>query len=388
MSRIAWFHAFSGIAGDMALAALIDAGAPVDEIREMLDGLAISGWDLIVEPTMRGGISATNVQVKVVDTETHRTAAEVLDLIGSSQLPQRVRQRSVATFTALAKAEAALHDQPVAEVHFHEVGGHDAIVDVVGSVAALELLDIDVIESSPVAVGLGMVRSAHGPIPNPAPATVRLLEGIATRGVDVDLELTTPTGAALLAALSSAHGPMPAMRIESSGFGAGDAVLENRPNLLQVVIGERADDLTSGQPVTLVETNVDDVTGELLADAIVALLAAGAHDAWLTAITAKKGRPGFVVSALADPADVAAVVAAMTHHTGSFGVRAHRLERWPVERSFTTVEVDGEQIGIKVGAHRAKVEHDDAARVAKATGRPIQEVISQAEQAHRCQARP
>ncbi|MEE9414538.1 MAG: nickel pincer cofactor biosynthesis protein LarC [Acidimicrobiales bacterium] len=383
--RVAWFHAFSGIAGDMTLAALIDAGADEDEIRAMLGGLAVNGWELAVEPTMRGGIAATNVQVRVSDTKTQRTAAEVIELIESSALPDRVRKRSVATFVALAGAEAALHDQVVADVHLHEVGGHDAIVDVVGSAIALELLGIDLVESSPVAVGQGTVRSAHGLIPNPAPATVRLLEGIPSYGLDIDLELTTPTGAALLAALGSSHGPMPAMRITASGFGAGDAVLEARPNLLQVVLGDLVEDTARGQPVTLVETNVDDVTGELLADAVAELLAAGAYDAWLTAVTAKKGRPGFVVSALVDPADTVQLAKAMAFHTGSFGVRALQLERWPAERSFTSVQVAGETVGIKVSSNRAKVEHDDAARVAKLTGKSVREVISLAEEAYRQQ---
>lgn len=383
--RFAWFHAFSGIAGDMALGALIDAGAEVEAVRQMLESLPFDGWTLETESTTRGGIAATNITVKVSDESTHRTARTIIDMIADSDLPGRVRARSVDTFTALATVEAALHGSTVDQVHFHEVGGHDAIVDIVGVACALELLEIDRVVSSPVAVGLGMVRSAHGAIPNPAPATVRLLEGIATHGIDIDLELTTPTGAALLRALAEGCGPMPAMAVQSSGFGAGDAVLADRPNLLQVVVGQSTEvgSSVSGQPVVRVEANVDDVTGEVLADTVAALLAAGAHDAWLTPIVGKKGRPATIVSALADVAVVAAMKETIIHHTGTFGVRASELSRWPVERQFDEVQVDGHSVRIKVGSHRAKVEHDDAVRVAAATGQSVRDITSRAEEAYR-----
>ena len=381
--RTAWFHAFSGIAGDMALGALIDAGAPLDDIRSMLESLPFDGWSLHVEQAMRGGIAATNLTVKVSDNSHHRTARTIIDMITESDLPDRVQRRSIDTFTALATAEAALHDSNVDDVHFHEVGGHDAIVDVVGVACALELLGVDRVTTSPIAVGLGMVRSAHGIIPNPAPATIRILEGISTYGVEVDLELTTPTGAALVRSMSDSVGPMPSMTITSSGFGSGDAVLPDRPNLLQVIIGESVVSSAEGQPVSLIEANVDDVTGEVLADTIVALLEGGAHDAWLTPIVGKKGRPATVVCALADPGRVTAMRDIIVHHTGTFGVRAQQLGRWPTEREFVTVSIDGETIGIKVGAHRAKVEHDDAVRVAAITGESVREVTSRAEAAYR-----
>lgn len=383
MNRTAWFHAFSGIAGDMALGALIDAGAPVDGIRSMLESLPFDGWKLTAEPAMRGGISATNLTVQVTDDSHHRTARTIIDMIGESELPQRVRDRSIATFTALANAEASLHASTPDDVHFHEVGGHDAIVDVVGVACGLELLGIDRVTSSPIAVGLGTVRSAHGLIPNPAPATIRLLEGLATHGVDIDLELTTPTGAALVRALHSSVGAMPNMTISSSGFGAGDAVLADRPNLLQVIVGDSAAETPEGQPVVLVEANVDDVTGEVLADTVVALLAAGAHDAWLVPIVGKKGRPASIVCALADTGMVSSMRQTIVHHTGTFGVRAQQLSRWPAEREFAEVQLDGETVRIKVGAHRAKVEHDDALRVAAITGQSVRDITSRAEAAYR-----
>ncbi len=381
--RIAWFHAFSGIAGDMALGALIDAGASVDDLRSMLESLPFDGWSMSVEPTMRGGIAAANLTVNVSDHSHHRTARTIIDMIEGSGLPGRVRSRSIATFTALATAEASLHGSNVDDVHFHEVGGHDAIVDVVGVACALELLGVDRVAASPIAQGIGMVRSAHGAIPNPAPATVRLLEGVATYGVDINLELTTPTGAALVRALCEQIGPMPTMTIAASGFGSGDAVLDNRPNLLQVVIGDSVASTVEGQPVALVEANVDDVTGEVLADTVAALLQGGAHDAWLTPIVGKKGRPASVVCALASPAHVGTMRDIIVHHTGTFGVRAQQLSRWPAERSFTEVDVQGEMIRMKVGSHRAKVEHDDAVQAAKRTGLSVREVTSRAEAAYR-----
>jgi hypothetical protein len=228
-----------------------------------------------------------------------------------------------------------------------------------------------------------MVRSAHGLIPNPSPAAVGLLEGVPTYGIDTPVELTTPTGAALLAALSSGYGPLPPMTIESSGFGAGSKILEDRPNLAQVVVGTAVASLERGQPVVLLEANVDDATGETLAHAIAALLDAGAHDAWITPILMKKGRPAHTVSALADTALARQVAAVLTAETGSLGVRGQQLERWPVERASHEVEVEGRAVRVKVGPGRVKVEHDDAARVARLVGLPLREVVSRAEQAWR-----
>ncbi|NNE72373.1 MAG: LarC family nickel insertion protein, partial [Acidimicrobiales bacterium] len=274
---IAWFHCFSGVAGDMTLGALIDAGADLDEIRSQCDRLPVDGWELQVEPVLRGGIAATNVTVAAEESTVHRTAAHIIGLVEEARLPDRVAGRAIATFQALADAEGRLHRRPPEQVHFHEVGGLDSIIDIVGSCVALELLDVDDVACSAIATGTGMVGSAHGPIPNPAPATVALLAGIPTYGTDSTIELTTPTGAALMQVLATTWGPMPAMKVMASGFGAGDAKIDDRPNLLQVVLGERDTEHSAGQPVTLLETNVDDITGEQLADAVSALMAAGAH---------------------------------------------------------------------------------------------------------------
>src|SRR5918996_260183 len=318
---IAWFHCFSGIAGDMALGSLIDAGADLDEVRTLLARLPVDGWRLEAEPVLRGGIAATKAQVHVVESAVVRTAVHITGLVQEARLPDRVARRALGTFRALAEVEGRLHRRPPEQVHFHEVGGLDAIVDVVGTAAALEVLGVDEVHASPVATGTGMVRSAHGLLPNPAPAVVALLRGAPTPGIDVPVELTTPTGAALLAAIG-------------------------------------------------------------------ALLEAGAHDAWVTPIVMKKGRPAHTVSALVDPALAEQVAAALMAETGTLGLRGTTLDRWPAARAVDTVDVDGMPVRVKVSPGRVKVEHDDAARVARTQGRPLREVLSVAEsEARRRQGR-
>ena len=307
MTRLAWFHCFSGIAGDMALGALVDAGADGDEVVELLERLPVGGWKLEFEPVLRCGLAATRARVHAEETTVHRTAGNITAMIEEADLPERVTRRALATFNALAEVEGRLHNRPPSQVHFHEVGAIDSIVDVVGTCAALEVLGIEEVHASSVATGTGMVRSAHGLIPVPAPATVGLLAGAPTHGTDVPFELTTPTGAALLVATASSWGPMPAMVVEASGFGAGSRDLDGRPNVTQVVVGEPVATAEPGQPVTLLEVNVDDATGETLAHAVAECLEAGAHDAWVTPIVMKKGRPAHVVSTLCDPSRVGEV---------------------------------------------------------------------------------
>ena len=366
----------------MALGSLVDAGADLDEVAAIVQRLPVGGWSVEAEPVLRCGIAATQVHVHTEETSVVRTAAHIAALVEEARLPDRVRQRALAVFGALADAEGRLHRRPPEQVHFHEVGGLDAIVDVVGTCAALELLEIDAVYASAVTTGTGMVRSAHGLLPNPAPAVVELLAAVhaPTVGLDVGVELTTPTGAALLAALSSGFGPMPAITIERSGFGAGSREIDGRPNATQVVVGTSAESLGTGQPVVLLEANVDDATGETLAHTIAALLDAGAHDAWLTPIVMKKGRPAHTISALADVALAAQVADTLTRESGSLGVRGSTIERWPIERRTDVVQVAGYPVRVKVSPGRVKVEHDDAARVARRAGLPLREVVSLAEE--------
>jgi len=384
--RVAWFHCFSGIAGDMALGSLVDAGADPTELEHMLDRLPIDGWSLNFEPVLRNGIAATQAVVKVRDDAVVRTFPHVMAILEEARLPERVRGRATAAFSLLATVEGRLHRRPMSQVHFHEIGGHDTIVDIVGTASALELLEVATVSASAVATGLGMVRSAHGMLPNPAPAVVELLEGIPTQGRDISVELTTPTGAAMLAAWGSAFGPMPAMTIESTGFGAGTRELDDLPNCTQVVIGSpaesiRASSFGQGQQLVQLEANLDDVTGETLAHAVEALLGDGALDAWVTPVLMKKGRPGHVVSVLCDPVLVGDLRRLLVHETGTLGVRAHSVERWAVPRELLDVDVDGYRVRIKVSPGRVKAEHADVARVAAMTGLPLREVAARAEAA-------
>jgi pyridinium-3,5-bisthiocarboxylic acid mononucleotide nickel chelatase len=382
---VAWFHCFAGIAGDMALGSLIDAGADVTEVRLLLERLALPGWELGIEDALRGGVACTRAVVRGDDDVVVRTHAHIAALITDAALPPRVTARSLAVFRRLAEVESALHRRPVDQVHFHEVGGHDAVIDIVGTSAALEVLGVDDVTSSAVATGTGTVRTAHGLLPNPSPAAVRLLQGAPTYGRDTTVELTTPTGAALLAALATAFGPMPSMVVTASGFGAGSSELEELPNCTQVVIGRREDASTGGpgQPALVLEATLDDVTGEQLGFAVSAALDGGAFDAWVSAVTMKKGRPGYVLHVLTDAAHAPALRHTVQVTTGTFGVRATAVERWPSARTLDQVTLDGMVVRMKVGAGRAKAEFDDVARIAAKTGAPLGEVASRAEEAWR-----
>ena len=381
MTTAAWFHCFSGIAGDMAFGSLVDAGADLDEVRDLLHRLPVNGWEIEAEPVLRCGIAATKLHVHTTDDAVVRTAAHITGLVEEARLPEPVATRALDTFRALAEVEGQLHRRPPEQVHFHEVGGIDAIVDVVGTCAALHILGIDEVHASPVAQGTGMVRAAHGLLPNPPPAVMGLLRGAPTYGVEIPVELTTPTGAALLAANTTRWGPLPALVVAATGYGAGSRELDGRPNVVQVVVGEadEVDLARPGQPVVLLEANLDDATGEVLAHTVQQLLAAGAHDAWVTPIVMKKGRPAHVVSALADPALVDQVGRTLAAETGSLGLRGTTLERWPAAREVRTVEVDGLPIRVKVSPGRLKVEQEDAARVARRRGLPLREVLALAE---------
>ena len=382
MSTVAWFHCFAGISGDMALGACLDAGASLEEVKAILERLPVRGWAIDAEPVLRGGLASTRAVVRTEEHKVSRTYAHIAGLLEEARLPPRVRERASRVFRMLAEAEGRLHRRPMSQVHFHEVGSLDAIVDVVGTCAALESLSVDAVCASPVAVGTGVVRTGHGLLPNPAPAVVDLLRGAPVIGVDVNVELTTPTGAALLAGLCAGYGPLPPMRVTSTGFGAGSRELESLPNVLHVAVGQAIDpaaESTGGQPLALLEANLDDVSGEVVAHAVDALLGAGALDAWTTPVTMKKGRPGVVVSVLCHLPDAARLRDLLGHETGTLGVRVTGLERWPFARQMDEVQVEGLPVRVKRAARRVKVEYEDAARVAHRTGLSLREVVSRAE---------
>ena len=417
MTRTAWFHCFAGTAGDMTLGALVDAGADPMEVADIVGRLGLTDYALMFEPVLRCGLAATHAVVAVMTADDHdhthdhdhghdhdhdhdhdhthdhdhdhdhgghphRPYRVIRELLDAADLPSRVRDRAQRTFRVLAEVEGRMHRMDPDDVALHEVGSTDAIVDVVGTCAALESLGVDRIVCSPITVGHGQVRAAHGELPHPAPAVAELLalRHVPTRGIDDHRELATPTGVALMVALADEFGPLPTMAVSSVGYGAGTRDVPGRPNAVQVVIGdeERTERGDGGQPVQLLECNVDDVTGEVLAHTISALLAAGAHDAWATPIVMKKGRPAHTVHALCDVARVGAIREVMVAETGTLGVRGSVLTRWPQRREERTVEVEGHAIRVKVAAGRAKVEHDDAVAAAASLGVPLRTVIERA----------
>jgi hypothetical protein len=387
MSRVAWFNCSAGVAGDMILASLVDAGADPMQIAEIMSGLALPDYALTFEPTQRAGVSSTRaIVVEHVhgDHHDHRAWRDIRSLLEESDLPERVRNRALDVFAALAEVEGKIHAVSAEDVEFHEVGAVDSIVDIVGVCAALEVLDVEQIVCGPIGTGHGTIRTQHGELPNPSPAVVGLaaLRNVVLTGVDDRRELATPTGVAVMVALAESFGPMPAMSVSSRGFGAGTADIDGRANVVQVLVGEAPGDaVRTGESVRLLEANVDDVTGEVLAHAIAALLAAGAHDAWATPIVMKKGRPAHTVHALCDPSLTARITEVLVAETGTLGVRGTVLERWPQARSERVVMVDGHEIRVKVTAGRVKVEHDDAVRAATALGVPLREVLHRAESA-------
>ncbi len=383
--RGAWFHCFAGIAGDMALGALLDAGADLGEVRALLERLPLAGWALDVHAVSRNGLAATKVDVVVDPDGSARTLADVLGLLHAATLPQRVHARAEAVFRVLAAAEGRVHAKAPEDVHFHELSGHDTIIDVVGTVAALEVLDIDEVSAGPVTTGTGLLEGAHGVLPNPSPAVLALLVGAPLVGRDLVAELVTPTGAAILAGLTTGFGPLPAMTVAATGYGAGDREFDGLANCTEVVLGDLLDSrgADAGQPLLVLQANLDDATGEQLADALAAALAAGALDAWVAPVVMKKGRPGHVLSALVDPALEDAVRQVVLAETGTLGVRSTAVRRVAQPREQVEVLVEGRRVAVKVSPGRVKAEHDDALRVAFELGLPVREVARRAEEAWR-----
>jgi uncharacterized protein (TIGR00299 family) protein len=385
MSRLAYIDAVAGIAGDMLLGALIDAGADAHAVADGLRTLGVDGLELDTERTARHGIAALAVRVAQPPRApaVHRSWREVRALIDGCELPDRARERAHAIFAALAGAEARVHGVEPEAVRFHEIGAIDAIGDVCGIALALESLAIDELACSPLPVPRGLIDAAHGRLPIPAPATLELLRGAPLHGVELDVELVTPTGAAVVAALATAFGPLPPMRLQAVGYGAGTRELAERPNVARVLIGEREHAADEGGAdrgeALLIETNLDDLAPELVPDAAERCFAAGALDVWVAPVQMKKGRPGIVLSALARPADERAVAHAILRETTALGVRVSPVRRWELERRTVTVEVDGEPVRLKLGLLagepvNAAPEHDDCVAVARRSGRPVKEV--------------
>jgi uncharacterized protein (TIGR00299 family) protein len=380
--RVAYVECRSGVAGDMLLGALIDSGAAVDEIRAGLDALDLPGWELAVSETHRAGIRATRVEVLIDDDETERSYADVKLLIQNASLAPPVARRALETFAVLAKAEAKVHGIDRDDVHFHEVGAHDAVIDIVGCSVAFEAIAADRIVSSPLPTGSGTVETRHGVLPVPAPAVMEILRGAPVYGAGTT-ELVTPTGAALLVANSDSFGAMPPMRIDSIGYGAGARDNSEIANVTRVFLGEAIPATDGARTHVVIETNVDDMSPELIPHALEQLLAAGADDAWVTPIVMKKGRPAFTLSALCTEADQDRVLDALFRETTTFGARVQAAGKVALTREWIEVEVAGMPVRVKLARRAGEVigaapEHDDALKVARATGMALKDVYSAA----------
>jgi pyridinium-3,5-bisthiocarboxylic acid mononucleotide nickel chelatase len=380
MTRIAYLDCVGGLAGDMLLAALIDAGAHEEVLVSVPERLGLRGVEIVVEKVERHGARALHVRVHAPADDGHRGIGDIRRLIEAADLPGDSAVRALAAFERLADVEAAIHGVPVESVHFHELGAADAIVDICGGFILLDELDVRRVVASPLPFARGLTRSAHGVLPLPAPATLALLEGVPFVGVETEAELVTPTGAAIAAIAVEEWGMLPPLVLECVGYGAGTADFPDRPNIVRVVLGEVA--ARVGE-VVLLETNLDDMSPELVPDAIERCLAAGALDVWIVPAQMKKGRPGIVVSALARPADEARVARAILEETTTLGVRVARLARYELERQERDVEVEGGTVRVKMGFLDGRViniapEHDDCVAVARASGRPVKSVWAEA----------
>lgn len=371
---ILYLQPFGGLAGDMLLGALLDAGAPIGAVRDAITATGLNGWSLEAERVRSASLMATRVTVTVHDDHPHRRAAVLRELACRAR-PSPVAALADAALAAIAEAEGALHGIPAAEVHLHELGGHDTLVDIVGCAAALHALDVTEVYCGPLPLGGGTVRTRHGLLPVPAPATLALLAGATVRGGGVQGEAVTPTGAALLRAMGARYDAVPTMTLRATGYGAGARTLPDRPNVVAAVLGSAPEQA----PRHLVlETNLDDVTGELLGHVIARALEAGADDVWVTPATMKKGRPAHVLHVLAPVALAPALERLVLAETGSLGLRRTHVDKVVLPRDRETVELHGYPVRVKHGPSAAKPEYEDLARLAAETGRPLRELAAEA----------
>ncbi|NYJ05719.1 hypothetical protein GGQ55_001997 [Geodermatophilus daqingensis] len=362
----------------MLLGALVDAGVPLDVLTRAVGALGVEPVMLTTEQVTRHGLGATRVHVHAPPSTTHRTWSDVREILADAALPDDVRERALAVFQRLAVAEGRVHRTDPEDVHFHEVGALDALADVVGVVAGFAHLGLDRLAASPVALGSGSARGAHGVVPVPGPAVLELLKAVPVHAGPVPAETCTPTGAALLAELVDVWTALPPMRVDRTGYGAGGRDPEEQPNVVRLVLGEPGDGVPPG-PVVL-ETNVDDLDPRLWPAVLDALFAAGASDAWLTPIVMKKGRPAHTLSALCPADAVAAVQRAVFAHTSSIGLRVVPVGKLALDRAIARVEVLGGSVAVKLARVDGRlvnvsIEYEDVAALAKSRQLPVKEVL-------------
>ena len=378
----------------MTLGALVDAGCAVEHLRSELRGLQVSGWELTAEKVWKNGMAATYVKVVTEDQSKHRSLSAILEILEKSQLTAGVRDRAGAIFRKLGEAEARVHDVPVEKIHFHEVGAVDAIVDIAGACIGFHALGIERFACSPLNVGGGTAKMAHGVLPVPAPATANLLQGKPTYSNGVQRELVTPTGAAIVATLCDLFGPQPAMTVSAIGYGAGTADLEGQPNVVRIMVGEAVGKgeekgAQAGVPalldeeIAVVEANLDDMNPQIYGYFLEKALGAGALDVYTTPVQMKKNRPGTLLTVLCKPQDTNALMSIIFAETTTFGVRTYRAQRRVLPREWVSVATDYGDVRIKVSRVNGRILHvapefEDCKKLAAEKDVPLQRVIASA----------
>ncbi len=378
--KIAFFDCFAGASGDMILGALLDAGLKMKLLEKELAKLKLTGYKLQSGKKTKKSISGTKFDVKVTGKHNHRSLKDITRIIDNSSLGESVKDKSRVIFTRLAEAEARIHNKTIDEIHFHEVGAVDSIIDIVGTVIGMELLDIDAIYVSRIRVGTGSLECSHGILPVPPPATLELLKDAPIESTAIEAELVTPTGAAILSTLAEEFGAMPSMTVRKTGYGLGGRDLDI-PNVLRIIIGEKdRTDPEAGDTVQLIETNIDDMNPQFYEHIMESLFADGAKDVFLTPIIMKKNRPGVVLSILAAPDRVSTLCDVVFQETTTLGVRISEIKKRKIlERDIRTVQTPWGEARVKVRKVNADQitfapEYDDCKHLAQENNLPIQKV--------------
>jgi pyridinium-3,5-bisthiocarboxylic acid mononucleotide nickel chelatase len=379
--NICYLDAFSGISGDMTVGALIDAGADATTLVQSLEALG-TGAKFEIEKTRRRGIAASKFRVIGGDGKNHRHLKHILEIIAKSGISTRAKQNASAVFQRLGEAEAKVHDISIEKVHFHEVGAVDSICDIVGACIGFDLLDIDAVYSSAVNVGSGTVKTEHGVLPVPAPATSELLTGKPIYARGPSLELTTPTGAAIATTLAAEFGPLPPMRIVSTGYGAGDYDFPEHANVLRVLIGETSGAAES-TTVAVLEANIDDSSPQVLGYAMERLFEAGALDVTLASVQMKKNRPGALLSVIARPEDREALARLIFEETSTLGLRIYSAERRVKARRSIEIATPHGTVRMKVAENGSFApEYEDCRKLALESGVPLKQILAEANVAY------
>ena len=383
--RAAYFDCYSGISGDMILGAMVDLGVDIKEIRKALKKVDLRGYKLHSKKIQRNGLASTQITVEIEKfkhqhSPPQRSFTDIRKLIDQSKLPSVVKNNSIEIFKRIAKVEARIHNTTIQKVHYHEIGGTDSIVDIVGGVWAIESLNFDTIISSPLNVGEGFVDCAHGRLPVPVPATLKLLKGIPVFSNGIKTELTTPTGAAMIGFYAEKFESIPTMTIKNEGYGAGSRVIPSIPNLLRVIVGNIT--IAKTNNLVMIETNIDDMNPEIFETVMESLFSAGALDVYFSAIIMKKNRPATKISVLAECGSREKLSKILLTETSSFGVRFYSVDRLILDREFKKLKTPYGLIKIKLGKLDGKIvqaspEFEDCRKVARAKKLPAKKIYDE-----------